>query len=232
MQIRIKLIVLFVFVILYCASRVEGKYNGDNRAEESAKSSRSLFGQNWRRKVFHADPTSKERTVVTPFDNSSFSDLQSSAVANNESREGKCRDRIILRLLLTITFLWIVFGLFTVIKFANDECSTLTNENGTCYSAQECRLRQGIASGVCAGGFGVCCTCNSAVKGLNCRYPLLIASHFQFPWLVVRLLARTTHSFLIRVTRQVMTALARANWLSTNNTTMFASYGEHATVVP
>lgn len=35
----------------------------------------------------------------------------------------------------------------------------MTNENGTCYPANECAIRGGVAGGSCASGFGVCCTC-------------------------------------------------------------------------
>ena len=34
-----------------------------------------------------------------------------------------------------------IFSLFTVVKFANDDCTTLTNDNGTCYSSNECLAR-------------------------------------------------------------------------------------------
>jgi len=59
---------------------------------------------------------------------------------NNATREGK------------------FFSLFKVVKFANDDCKTTTNENGTCFPANECAFRGGVASGSCASGFGVCCT--------------------------------------------------------------------------
>ena len=29
--------------------------------------------------------------------------------------------------------------------------------NGTCYTAEECSNRDGVESGTCADGFGVCC---------------------------------------------------------------------------
>ena len=29
--------------------------------------------------------------------------------------------------------------------------------NGTCYTAEECASRDGVASGSCAEGYGVCC---------------------------------------------------------------------------
>ena len=43
------------------------------------------------------------------------------------------------------------------IKFQNDVCNTETAMNGTCYTAEECSDRDGVATGTCADGFGVCC---------------------------------------------------------------------------
>ena len=43
------------------------------------------------------------------------------------------------------------------IKFQNDVCNTETAMNGTCYTAEECSDRDGVATGSCADGFGVCC---------------------------------------------------------------------------
>ena len=36
-------------------------------------------------------------------------------------------------------------------------------QNGTCYTVEECNRRNGINSGSCAGGYGVCCACMFAV---------------------------------------------------------------------
>jgi hypothetical protein len=50
------------------------------------------------------------------------------------------------------------FSLFSVVQFPNDECTTLeTKVKGTCKSADECRSTNGVSSGNCASGFGVCC---------------------------------------------------------------------------
>lgn len=55
-----------------------------------------------------------------------------------------------------------MFSPFTIIRFKNTLCTpTLTTSlNGTCYLADECTERGGQTGGVCAGGFGVCCTFN------------------------------------------------------------------------
>jgi len=49
-------------------------------------------------------------------------------------------------------------GIFNVVKFPNDVCDSNTaGMNGTCYTAEECSSRDGVASGECADGYGVCC---------------------------------------------------------------------------
>ncbi|CAB4069353.1 unnamed protein product [Lepeophtheirus salmonis] len=48
-------------------------------------------------------------------------------------------------------------GLFNVVQFANDVCnSTVNNEQGICYTSQECNRFGGKAVSPCASGFGVC----------------------------------------------------------------------------
>merc|ERR1712014_385807 len=48
-------------------------------------------------------------------------------------------------------------SLFTIVSFKNDACSSLSGNNGTCYSAKDCLKQGGVRSGTCASGFGVCC---------------------------------------------------------------------------
>jgi len=64
-------------------------------------------------------------------------------------------------------------GIFNIVKFNNDVCDTGNNMNGTCYTAEECTNRNGVASGSCADGYGVCCvitlTCG-ATTSENCTY--------------------------------------------------------------
>ncbi|CAB4068943.1 unnamed protein product [Lepeophtheirus salmonis] len=48
-------------------------------------------------------------------------------------------------------------GIFSVVRFSNDPCSTADNTNGTCYTSEECSSRGGSSSGNCASGYGVCC---------------------------------------------------------------------------
>jgi len=64
-------------------------------------------------------------------------------------------------------------GIFNIVKFNNDVCNTGNQMNGTCYTAEECTDRNGVASGSCADGYGVCCvitlTCG-ATTSENCTY--------------------------------------------------------------
>lgn len=65
------------------------------------------------------------------------------------------------------------FSLFSVVTFANEQCSSETTFNGgqltgTCYSTSECSDKAGTKSGNCAAGFGVCCIFiyNTLVNGI------------------------------------------------------------------
>ncbi|XP_037084949.1 uncharacterized protein LOC119105590 [Pollicipes pollicipes] len=49
-------------------------------------------------------------------------------------------------------------NIFTIVRFANEECRGSNGLNGTCVSPAECRQRGGQDSGTCAGSYGVCCT--------------------------------------------------------------------------
>jgi len=65
-------------------------------------------------------------------------------------------------------------GIFNVISFPNNVCDSDSNSmNGTCYTAEECSDRNGLASGSCANGFGVCCIitvgCGDTTRE-NCTY--------------------------------------------------------------
>merc|ERR1719464_1843272 len=51
--------------------------------------------------------------------------------------------------------------------------------NGTCYTAEECSDRDGVATGSCADGFGVCCVISlacGATTSENCTYLTLAAT--------------------------------------------------------
>merc|ERR1719382_2050422 len=51
--------------------------------------------------------------------------------------------------------------------------------NGTCYTAEECSDRDGVATGSCADGFGVCCVISLTCGGTtseNCTYLTLAAT--------------------------------------------------------
>merc|ERR1712141_64914 len=65
-------------------------------------------------------------------------------------------------------------GIFNIVQFPNDLCvSSNANQNGACYTSEECSSRDGVASGTCADGYGVCCiitaTCGSTTSE-NCTY--------------------------------------------------------------
>lgn len=64
-------------------------------------------------------------------------------------------------------------SIFNVVKFKNDVCAGGGNQNGTCYTAEECSAIDGTASGSCAEGYGVCCIvsldCGGSSKQ-NCTY--------------------------------------------------------------
>jgi len=54
------------------------------------------------------------------------------------------------------------FSLFSVVTFGNEECTSGSSisggaTTGTCYSSTECSDKNGMSSGNCASGFGVCC---------------------------------------------------------------------------
>merc|ERR1712109_264016 len=70
-------------------------------------------------------------------------------------------------------------SIFNVVKFKNDVCAGGGNQNGTCYTAEECSAIDGTASGTCAEGYGVCCivslTCGSSSKQ-NCTYMVQAAT--------------------------------------------------------
>lgn len=49
-------------------------------------------------------------------------------------------------------------GIFNVVRFQNTVCEGSNNQQGTCYTTEECENNKGEASGSCADGYGVCCT--------------------------------------------------------------------------
>lgn len=58
-------------------------------------------------------------------------------------------------------------SLFTIVSFKNDACTSLTGNNGTCYSSKDCIKQGGIRSGTCASGFGVCCLFTKTCGGVT-----------------------------------------------------------------
>eukprot|EP00095_Tigriopus_kingsejongensis_P008330 maker-scaffold1667_size31718-snap-gene-0.4 protein:Tk08330 transcript:maker-scaffold1667_size31718-snap-gene-0.4-mRNA-1 annotation:"hypothetical protein DAPPUDRAFT_311633" len=65
-----------------------------------------------------------------------------------------------------------VLSLFQIVRFKNDPCIS-ASRNGTCYTGNECTENGGVASGTCAGGYGVCCVftlaCGQTTRD-NCTY--------------------------------------------------------------
>lgn len=53
-------------------------------------------------------------------------------------------------------------SLFNVVQFPNTNCAGNNGNNGTCYTQQECDIRNGANGGSCADGYGVCCVISLA----------------------------------------------------------------------
>ncbi len=156
------LIILFTVLFSNCVCQLESRYAEDETINvNKPASTRGLFGKNWRRQVFGTTNTKlSEVTNVTAASTNAIGANSNTEISG--TREGKCT--IISNRFISVHvanwYVLLVFSLFTVVKFANDECATLTStENGTCFSSSECLARGGVASGSCAGGYGVCCTC-------------------------------------------------------------------------
>jgi len=58
-------------------------------------------------------------------------------------------------------------SIFNVVKFPNDACQGSGNQNGTCYTAEECSSIGGTNAGSCAEGYGVCCTISLTCTGTS-----------------------------------------------------------------
>ena len=76
---------------------------------------------------------------------------------------------------ITKPFFFSVFSLFSIVTFQNQGCTSLdSTRNGTCYTSTECQDKNGMVSGNCASGFGVCCLFLvsevSTVINENCTY--------------------------------------------------------------
>ncbi|CAG0892440.1 unnamed protein product [Darwinula stevensoni] len=69
-------------------------------------------------------------------------------------------------------------NLFTRITFANTNCTGENGDEGTCYTAKECRLKGGtISTKPCAQGFGVCCIFFKTCQGSTSEQ----VAYFQNP---------------------------------------------------
>jgi len=58
-----------------------------------------------------------------------------------------------------------MFSVFQIVRFNNDPCMATDGNMGTCYTAAECSAKGGVATGMCASNYGVCCV---AVINPNC----------------------------------------------------------------
>ena len=60
------------------------------------------------------------------------------------------------------------FSLFSIVQFPNTECTTASDDFGTCFTASEWTSKGGEANGRCAAGFGTCCkfsyTCGASAQ--------------------------------------------------------------------
>ena len=61
------------------------------------------------------------------------------------------------------------FGLFSVVQFPNEECTTALDVNvkGICMNSDECTTKGGTSDGKCASGFGICCRVKYVVLKLG-----------------------------------------------------------------
>jgi len=69
--------------------------------------------------------------------------------------------------------LGLIPGLFSVVKFPNDECSgATTGLVGDCITPGECNTRSGLVDGSCARGFGTCCIVQAQTtsEGFSVKY--------------------------------------------------------------
>ena len=68
-----------------------------------------------------------------------------------------------------------LFSLFNIVTFKKSECNTGFGVTGICMTLPECQVvADGVPSGSCASGFGVCCvttknSCGSTIDQ-NCTY--------------------------------------------------------------
>merc|ERR1711971_120484 len=74
-------------------------------------------------------------------------------------------------------------GLFAVVEFPNDECTTALDANvkGICMNSDECTTRGGTSAGNCASGFGTCCRVNLAVCGGTVDQNITYVQNPEFP---------------------------------------------------
>jgi len=75
------------------------------------------------------------------------------------------------------------FGLFAVVEFPNDECTTALDVNvkGICMNSDECTTKGGTSDGNCASGFGICCRVNLAACGGTVDQNITYVQNPQFP---------------------------------------------------
>ncbi|XP_068229286.1 uncharacterized protein [Palaemon carinicauda] len=65
------------------------------------------------------------------------------------------------------------FPLFSLITIQNTACTATGGDNGTCYTANQCKNLGGSASGTCQQGLGTCCVFQTTCGGQatqNCTY--------------------------------------------------------------
>uniref|UniRef100_A0A1B6E6U2 CUB domain-containing protein n=2 Tax=Clastoptera arizonana TaxID=38151 RepID=A0A1B6E6U2_9HEMI len=58
-----------------------------------------------------------------------------------------------------------LLNLFTLIQFPNEACVTINGTGGMCYHSSQCEKFGGRADGLCAYGYGVCCSIEKSCGG-------------------------------------------------------------------
>merc|ERR1711936_1440790 len=74
-------------------------------------------------------------------------------------------------------------GLFSVVTYPNEECTTKTNNDikGICMNSDECTNAGGTSDGKCASGFGICCRVILKTNGGVVNHNITYVQNPNFP---------------------------------------------------
>jgi len=123
-------------------------------------------------------------------------------------------------------------SLFSVVQFPNDPCQGSSTKNGTCYTAEECDQRGGVAAGTCADGYGVCCTISldcGAASAENLTYLVMSSTSTPPNKCEYRICKATDRICRIRFDLQLFTLAPPAVEASTNDGLYGGSIGDCVT---